>query len=95
MIGFVGDNREQIAPYLYTDADLGGDADTQRSTSGMHLCWKGKHTNFPIASRSGRQTNCSSSTPEAEIVAAHDALKRIGVPAIELFEVLLSKDMRI
>ena len=43
----MGDGVAFLAPHLYADADLAGDADTQRSTSGVHLAICGPHTNFP------------------------------------------------
>ena len=74
-VGWVGDGLPDLAPHLYADADLAGDADTQRSTSGVHLAIRGPHTNFPLCGISKRQSCVSSSTPEAKIVCGHFALK--------------------
>ena len=74
---------------MYADADFAGDADTQRSTSGVHLAVMGPNTNFPLAGISKRQNCISSSTPEAEMVCGHFALKNVLLPAMDLWEVLL------
>jgi hypothetical protein len=90
-VGWVGDGLSDLAPHLYADADLAGDADTQRSTSGVHLAICGPHTNFPLCGISKRQSCVSSSTPEAEIVCGHFAHKSVLLPALDLWEVLLPK----
>ena len=52
---------------------------------------EGPHSCFPINGSSKRQGCISSSTPEAEIVSAHQALKSILIPALDLWELLLPK----
>ena len=76
--------------HLYADADFGG-CPTQKSTSGAFMCIRGKNSFFPINGASKRQGSVSHSTPEAEIVAADFALRTMGLPAILLWERLLSK----
>ena len=88
-VGWVGDGLANLAPRLYADADLAGDADTQRSTSGVHLAICGPHTNFPLCGVAKRQSCVSSSTPEAEIACGHFALKNVLL--LELWEVLLPR----
>ena len=87
----MGDELTGLAPHLYADADLAGDADTQRSTSGVRLSISGPNTNFPLCGISKRQSCVSSSTLEAEIVCGHFALKSVLLPALDLWEVLLPK----
>ena len=89
MVGFVGDRWEDLEPHLYADADFAGCLDTNRSTSGVHLCLEGPYTRFPIAGRSVRQTSVSNSTPEAEIVSGHFALKSVLYPTLDLFDATL------
>jgi hypothetical protein len=53
-IGWVGDPLSELTPHLYADADFAGCADTQRSTSGVHLSIEGPNSNFPINGSLGR-----------------------------------------
>ena len=66
---------------LYTDADMAGDAKTNRSTSGVYVTLEGRRTRMAIAASSKRQTAVSHSTPEAEIVAGCAGLRLAGLPA--------------
>ena len=88
-MGYVGDTADLLRPCLYADADLGGCPDSQRSTTGAHLCIRGPKTNFPIHGESKRQGSVSHSTPEAEIVALDHAVRTIGLPAANLWEKLM------
>ena len=86
MVGWVGDALKDADLHLYADADFAGCTDTQRSTSGCHLQMRGKHTCFPLAGISKRQSCVSHSTPEAELVAASFALRTVGLPAVLLWD---------
>ena len=89
MIAFCGDNDvSAIRATLYSDADFGGCPFTKRSTSGMYLAMIGPKTHCPIAAQSKRQTCVSHSTPEAEIVAADNALRTAGLPCLQLLETI-------
>ena len=66
MYCWVGDSLAQITPHLYADSDLGGCADSQRSTSGCHYMMCGPHARFPLNGIRKRQGCVSYSTPEAE-----------------------------
>ncbi len=89
MFGYVGNNLEEVQPHLFADADFAGCATTQRFTSGLHLCIRGTKICFPIAGQSKRQGCVSHSMPEAEIVAADFGLRLSGLPALDLWHVLL------
>ena len=89
MLGYVGNSLKEVQPHLFADADFAGCTATQRSTSGLHLCIRGSKTCFPIAGQSKRQGCVSHSTPEAEIVAANFGLRMAGLPALDLWNVLL------
>ena len=78
----------------FADADLAGCAETQRSTSGAHLTMKGPNSDFPIMGRSGRQGSCASSTPEAELVSGHTAVKNVLIPAMDLWQTILLSGLR-
>ena len=88
MIGWVGDQIEDLSLGLFAGADFAGCAQSLRSTSGSHLQVQGKFTRFPLAGGSKRQGCVSHSTPEAEIVAADTALRTLGIPALSLWKVL-------
>ena len=91
LVGFVGDKPCNMQPHLFADADFAGDPETQRSTSGLHLALRGPATCFPLTGASKRQTCVSHSTPEAEIVAADFALRTSGLPALQLWNIILGR----
>ena len=53
--GWVSAGLVALAPRLYADADLAGDADTQNSTAGIHLAIRGPRASFPTCGISKRQ----------------------------------------
>ena len=57
----------------------------------MHLKVAGPNTSYPLAGMSKKQTCVSHSTPESEIVAADLATRSEGLPALDLWEVLLNR----
>ena len=84
MRGWVGDDLAAIELQLYSDADFAGCQETQKSTSGMYLGIRGERTSFPVAAYSKKQHCVSTSTTEAEMVAAATAMKTIGLPMLML-----------
>jgi hypothetical protein len=75
------------------DADLAGDMETARSTSGLWLemrsedgerCW-------PLAWRSKRQGSTASSTCEAEYISMATACKTEALPMVDLFSQALGR----
>ena len=92
MVGWVGDPTGSLYPMLFADADFAGCPYTARSTTGGYLSLWGKDTRFPIAAVCRRQQCTSHSTPEAEIVAADTALRTIGIPALELWSIVLNDE---
>ena len=95
MVSWVGDRREDLGPHLYADADFAGCPETLRSTSGVFMSVLGPNSFAPLSGLSKKQTAVSHSTPEAEIVAADLALREEGIPAVELWEMLLGRDLRV
>eukprot|EP00969_Alexandrium_andersonii_P361728 15458193-Alexandrium_andersonii.AAC.1 len=67
MVGWVGDQFEEIEPHVFVDADFAGCVESLRSTSGAHLHLLGPHSSFPLAGLSKRPGCVSHSTPEAEL----------------------------
>ena len=96
MVGWIGDPISKISPRLYADADFAGDHTSSRSTSGIFLILYGDDTRFPLTGSSGRQGAVSHSTTEAEAIAADTAVRTIGIPSLELWEILLKRtDLKI
>jgi hypothetical protein len=89
MVGWVGDTVDNTSIHLYADADFAGCKDTALSTTGVHVALQGLHTSYPLAGVFKKQDCVSHSTPEAEIVAAAWALRREGIPALQLWDILL------
>ena len=89
LVGYVSKGDKQSGLHLYTDADLGGCPDTQRSTTGVFLCVRGDHTMFPLVAISKRQSCASVSTPEAELVAGSHGLVRELIPALDMCDKML------
>ena len=89
MYGWVGDKREDLELVLYCDADLAGDRNDAKSTSGIFMCLLGPTSFVPLAGVSKKQTSVSKSTPEAQIVAidhglSKHALSQDGIQACDV-----------
>ena len=89
LVGYVSKDDKQSGLHLYTDADLGGCPDTQRSTTGVFLCIRGASTMFPLVAISKRQSCASVSTPEAELVAGSHGLVRELIPTLDMCDKIL------
>ena len=87
--GWIGDPLDKLYPVLYADADFAGCIYTQRSTTGVYLVIRGPRTCWPVLGFSKRQGCVSTSTPEAEMVAAFHAMRVVGLPGLELWQLLL------
>ena len=95
MTSWVGDPIKDWELVAYSDADLAGDYDTSRSTTGVFLCVRGPRTFITLQGISKRQTCVSHSTPEAEIVAADHAIRTEALPALQLWEKLKGVPMKV
>ena len=93
MYGWVGDQKKDLELVLYCDADLAGDRNDAKSTSGVFMCIVGPTSFVPLAAVSKKQTSVSKSTPEAEIVAIDHGLAKHAIPALSLWENILGKEM--
>ena len=91
-IGWVGDKAVDVYPHLFADSDFAGCAQSSKSTSGSFLCFRGPATFFPVAMQSSRLGCASHSIPEAEIVAADFAMRMMGLPVLDLVEIVLRPD---
>ncbi|CAE8612441.1 unnamed protein product [Polarella glacialis] len=97
MRGYVGrdDKAEDLFVRLFADADFAGCRDTARSTSGVFLGIYGKNTFVPVAAQAKKQSCVSHSTPEAELVAANLALRTQGLPALEVFDKVFGRKVKL
>ena len=76
----------------FPDADLAGDSETARSTSGMWLeLTDGKGNTFPVEWSSKLQTVVSHSTPEAELVSMSRSMREFALPVQGMWTQLLQR----
>ena len=78
----------------WPDADLAGDPNTSRSTSGhyIELCTGDQH-HFPLSWGCRRQTSTSCHTCEAETVSLATCLRQQALPAQQLLDRLLGQSI--
>ncbi len=88
LVGWVGDEVDDIRLHMYTDADFAGCQTTNKSTSGVFMSLEGPRTMFPISFTSKKQTCVAYSTPEAELIAGYFGYRQTGSPGIELWQAL-------
>ena len=93
--GHIGDKPESINLTLYSDADFAGCIETAKSTSGVFIALTGPNSFFPLNAISKRQSCVSHSTPEAEIVAADLAIRTEGLPALQLWDMVLERSVKL
>ena len=91
LVGWINDDPKDLRLDLYADADFAGDKKTMKSTSGCIIALTGPNTYMPLSAFSNRQTAVSHSTPEAEIVAADAAMRKEGLPFLQIWDVLLDR----
>ena len=61
-----------------------------KSTSGGTLCVFGSHTFVPISWMCKKQTSVSHSSTESEIISLDTGLRLDGLPALELWDLIVS-----
>ena len=70
--------------------DFAGDLEDSKSTSGGTLCVFGSHTFVPISWMCKKQTAVSHSSTESEIISLDTGLRLDGLPALELWDLIVS-----
>ena len=75
---------------LFQDTDFAGDLEDPKSTSGGTLCIFGSHTFVPISWMCKKQTSVSHSSTESEIISLDTGLRLDGLPALELWDLIVS-----
>ena len=93
LVGTIQDKPEDLELRLFVDADFAGDRSTARSTSGGFLVLTGPSSFFPLAWISKRQTSTSRSTTGSEVVSLAHSLYQEGLPALQLWELLLARSV--
>ena len=86
----VGNTVKQCRLGLFQDSDFAGDLEDSKSTSGGTLCVFGSHTFVPISWMCKKQTSVSHSSTESEIISLDTGLRLDGLPALELWDLIVS-----
>ena len=86
----MGNTAKQCRLGLFPDSDFAGDLEDSKSTSGGTLCVFGSHTFVPISWMCKKQTAVSHSSTESEIISLDTGLRRDGLPALELLDLIVS-----
>ena len=86
----MGNTAKQCRLGLFQDSDFAGDLEDSKSTSGGTLCVFGSHTFVPISWMCKKQTAVSHSSTESEIVSLDTGLRLGGLPALELWDLIVS-----
>ena len=85
----VGNTAKQCRKGLFQDSDFAGDLEDSKSTSGGTLCIFGSHTFVPISWMCKKQTAVSHSSTESEIISLDSGLRLDGLPALELWDLIV------
>ena len=75
---------------LFQDSDFAGDLEDSKSASAGTLCVFGSHTFVPISWMCKKQTAVSQSSTESEIISLDTGLRLDGLPALELWDLIVS-----
>ena len=86
----MGNTAKQCRLGLFEDSDFAGDLEDSKSTSRGILCVFGSHTFVPISWMCKKQTAVSHSSPESEIISLDTGLRLDGLPALELWDLIVS-----
>ena len=87
---YVGNTAQQCRLGLFQDSDFAGDLEDSKSPSGGVLCIFGRHTFVPISWMCKKQTAVSHSSTESEIISLDTGLRLDGLPALELWDLIVS-----
>ena len=86
----VGDTAKRSRLGLFQDSDFARDLEDSKSTSGGTLCVFGSHTFVPTSWMCKKQTAVSHSSTESEIISLDTGLRLDGLPALELWDLIVS-----
>ena len=85
----VGNTAQQCRLGLFQNWNFAGDLEDSKSTSCRLLCVFGSHTFVPISWMCKKQTSFSHSSTEAEIISLDAGLRMDGIPALDLWDVVI------
>ena len=86
----MGNTAKQCRLGLFQDTDFAGDLEDSKSTSERTLCVFGSHTFVPISWMCKKQTSVSHRSTESEIISLDTGLRLDGLPALELWDLIVS-----
>ena len=86
----MGNTAKQCRLGLFQDSDFAGDLEDSESTSGGTLCVFGSYTFVPISWICKKHTAVSHSSTESEIISLDTGLRLDGLPALELWDLIVS-----
>ena len=86
----VGNTAKHCRLGLFQDSDFAGDLEDSTFTSGGTLCIFGSHTFVPKSWICKKQTAVSHSSKESEIISLDTGLRLDGLPALELWDLIVS-----
>ena len=86
----MGNTAQQCRLGLFQDSDFAGDLEDSKSTSGGTLCIFGSHTFVPRSWMCKKQIVVSHSSTESEIISLDTGLRVDGLPALELWDLIVS-----
>ena len=86
----MGNTAKQWRLGLFQDSDFAGDLEDSKATSGGTLCIFGSHTFVPISWMCKKQTAVSDSSTESEIISLDAELRLDELPALELWDLIVS-----
>ena len=75
---------------LFQDSDSAGDLEASKSTFGGTLCIFGSHTFVPTSWMCEKQIVVSNISTESEIIFLDTGLRLDGLPALELWDLIVS-----
>ena len=87
---YVGNTAKQCRLGLFQDSDFARDLVDSKSTSVGTLCIFGSHTFVPTSWMCKKQTSVSHSSTESEIISLDTGLRLDGLPALELWDLIVS-----
>ena len=86
----MGNTAKQCRLGLFQDSDFAGDLEDSKSTPGGTLCVFGSHPFVPISWRCKKQTSVSHTSTESEIISLDAGLRLDGIPALDLWDLIVS-----
>ena len=86
----MGNTAKQCRLGLFQDSDFARDLEDSKSNSGGTLCVFGSHTFVQISWMCKKQTSVSHSSTESEIISLDAGLRLDGIPALDLWDLIVS-----